>query len=527
MRFTLPAGNHDCTISGAAGIKFVGFNDGTLTFVVQDAVWDFNTQCPIAIVYWNGSAIVAAPQTEYHGIRDTIWHAYTHQFLGLQYRSGLVFTGSVQADTNADPGATETVYNLWSTTGTVQDEDFGSSPGTGQWAQTLGSGLTTTTAAILPFFYYNGSAVTSNAAMADRAPFIHPGANTPPRWENAGVLTASVTGDYIVYHYFVTPMVGGWSIFSRPHNAKYASLAAALAASPTQLTWSNYAEVKHIYTAVFRVNTNWANSHRCKLVSLRDFRLIAASPTTAISPTAHASLSGLELAGAGATWGHIDDQAQTIAGAKTFTSHPLSTDADVPAGNELIPMSKLGQVVEALSNKATLVAGDRVLLSDSADSNNAKEALISAISTYVRTGITTLPSSGHLGEILNGTPIASNTTVSDSGSYSAATINLNKGSYILRGHVVVDCATGSDFVQDALVGIMTTAGIPSAPDISTTRYLTETGCAGAYVIVNIEKEVEVTSDNTTFYLRLYAINVGGTGVSLKTADQKFTARRVA
>jgi hypothetical protein len=322
-------------------------------------------------------------------------------------------------------------------------------------------------------------------------------------------------------------MIGGWAVFARPHNAKYTSLALARAARPAQLTWTNYAELKHLYTAIFRVNTAWGNTHDCKLVALDDYRTIPGTPTAATAPTAHASLSGLELAGAGITWGHIDDQAQTIAGAKTFTSHPLSTDADVPTGDELIPVSKLGQVVEALSNKATLVAGDRVILSDSADSNNAKEALISAISTYVRTGITTLPSSGHLGEILNGTPIASNTTVSDSGSYSAATINLNKGSYILRGHVVMDCATGSDFVQDALVGIMTTAGIPSASDISTTRYLTETGCAGAYVIVNVEKEVEVTSDNTTFYLRLYAQNVGGTGVSLKTADQKFTARRVA
>jgi hypothetical protein len=155
--------------------------------------------------------------------------------------------------------------------------------------------------------------------MADRAPFIHAGANTPPQWNNGGTLTAAVTGDYIVYHYFANPMVGGWSIFGRPHNAKFTSLATALAARPTQLNWSNYAELKHIYTAIFRVNTGWANSHRCKLVSLSDYRTVAGTPVAAVAPTNHAGLSGLELAGAGVTWGHVNDQAQTIAGNKTLS----------------------------------------------------------------------------------------------------------------------------------------------------------------------------------------------------------------
>jgi hypothetical protein len=159
--------------------------------------------------------------------------------------------------------------------------------------------------------------------MADRAPFIHAGANTTPQWNNNGTLTAAVTGDFIVYHYFANPMVGGWSIFGRPHNAKYTSLAAALAARPTQLIWSNYAELKHIYTAIFRVNTGWSNSHRCKLVSLSDYRTVAGTPVAATAPTNHAGLSGLELAGAGVTWGHINDQPQTIAGLKTLDGGAL------------------------------------------------------------------------------------------------------------------------------------------------------------------------------------------------------------
>lgn len=372
VRHPVPAANYEITISGSPGIKFIHLL-ANLTLASRDDLWDFDTEVPVMIVYWSGTAIVAAPQTEFHGIRDNIWHRYTHFFVGLQYRSGLSFTGSVQTDNNVDPGATETVYNLWSTTGVVQDEDVQSTPGTGQWTQTLGSGLTAATAAIFNHFYFNGSFVTTANAMADRAPFIHAGANTPPQWNNGGTLTASVTGDYIVYHYFATPMVGGWSVFTRPHNAKYTSLAAALAASPTQLTWSNYAELKHIYTAIFRVNTGWSNSHRCKLVSLRDFRTVAGTPVAATNPTAHSALTGLELAGPGVTYGHINDQPQTIVGAKTLTNGILTptlegtstagvaitgrTDGNSPAAG------KVGEKITAAFSSVTIATSDTTLTS--------------------------------------------------------------------------------------------------------------------------------------------------------------------
>lgn len=358
IRHPVPAGDYDLTLTGSPGIKFIHLLAG-MTLASRDTLWDFDAEVPVMIAYWSGTAIVAAPQTEFHGIRDNIWHKYTHTYVGLQYRSGLSFTGSVQTDNNVDPGATETVYNLWSTSGVVQDEDIQATPGAGQWAQTLGSGLTEATAAIFNHFYFNGSAIVSQAAMADRAPFIHTGANTPPQWNNGGTLTDAITGDFIVYHYFANPMVGGWGVFARPHNAKYTSLAAALAASPTQLTWTNYAELKHIYTAIFRVNTGWANSHRCKLVSLRDFRTVAGTPVAATNPTSHSSLTGLELAGAGVTHGHINDQPQTIAGAKTFDTAKATT-ALVFVGNGAIPAGAIGERLRANSGSISMPATNTV-----------------------------------------------------------------------------------------------------------------------------------------------------------------------
>lgn len=316
VRIPVPNGNYDLTITGSAGVKFIGFDDDTLVLKQQDTLWDFGTQCPVALVYWTGTAIAAAPQTEYHGIRDTVWHSSEHRFVGLKYVSGLTFTGSVQPDNNTNPG-TDTVQYLWSTDGIVQDEDVQSTPGINQWLQTLGSGLTNTTAAIFNHFYYNGTALTPLAAMSDRTPFIHAGGNTLPQWNNAGTLTAATNGQFVVYHYFVTPMVGGWSVFARPHNAVFTSLATALNARPSQLTWSNYAEIKHIYTAVFRCNTGWTTvTHRCKLVSLQDFRTVASGPVAATSATDHNALSNR-----GSTLSHpILASYATIEGAVPFHS---------------------------------------------------------------------------------------------------------------------------------------------------------------------------------------------------------------
>jgi hypothetical protein len=110
----------------------------------------------------------------------------------------------------------------------------------------------------------------------------------------------------------------------------------------------------------------------------------------ATSPTTHAGLSGLELAAAGVTWGHIDDQAQTIAGAKTFTSHPLSTDTDVPTGNELIPVAKLGPVIAAAANKSAIVDADKFAVADSANSDALVDHTFANLKAALKTYFDTL-----------------------------------------------------------------------------------------------------------------------------------------
>jgi hypothetical protein len=187
---------------------------------------------------------------------------------------------------------------MWFTSGVLYDEDAKVDVGTGNWVQTLGSGLTSADAAIIQFQYWDGSKLLNQAAMADRTPFIHGGAGQTPQWNNGGTLQAATDNTYVVYHYFGSPRVSGKGLFARPHNAIFAapgSFATAVAARPSSLIWPDYAELKHLYSVVFRVETSWgaSPSHLCRIASVQDFRLVAGSPTAAVNPTAHSSLSGL------------------------------------------------------------------------------------------------------------------------------------------------------------------------------------------------------------------------------------------
>lgn len=291
-RYELAAGTFDNVPTGTAGARYF-YLDTAGTLKSSDSFFDFLAQVPVAFAQWSGTAISFEPATEFHGLRDIIWHYYAHRFQGAQYLSGLTFTSNSQADNNSNP-ADDTVSYLWSTSGVIYDEDTEITVGTGAWAQTLGSGLTSANAAIIPFLYYDGTSIAAVAAMADRTPFIHAGGNTLPQWNNGGTLQASASGNYVVYHYFASPLVNGYSVFARPHNAVFGSLSTALTANPATLSWSGFpsAECKHLYTAVFRVSSAFTNStHRAKLVSLQSFRLVAGTPVAGISATDHNALS--------------------------------------------------------------------------------------------------------------------------------------------------------------------------------------------------------------------------------------------
>ena len=305
-RYSLPIGTYTVGITGSAGSRFIHFdsaNPGTLLANVSLPLGILSMHTAVAFIYWDGAAITMI-STEFHAVSDGVWHGWAHNFFGCQYYSGLTFTGNVQTDNTTNP-ADDTVEFLWSTSGVIYDEDTPITiDTTGNWAQVIGSALTNVTAGIFNFLYWDGSKITyraNNAVDSNRYPFIHNGGNTFPYWNNAGALTQAVSDVYVVYHYFASPAVSGDAIFARPHIATFASLALAQAASPSQLTWTNFplAEVKYIYSAVFRTRTGFNNAvHRCKLVALTSFRASAGSPVAGISATDHQALANRSATGA-------------------------------------------------------------------------------------------------------------------------------------------------------------------------------------------------------------------------------------
>ena len=484
VRKDLPVGNYDCTISGAAGVKYIGFSDLTGVLSSQDTLWDFGTQCPVSIVYWSGTEIVAAPQTEYHGIRDTVWHLYAHKHFGLQYDSGLTFTGAVQTDNNTNP-TNDTCTFLWSTDGIVTDEDVSSTPGTGQWAQILGSGLTTSTAGIFNFLYYNGTNIAPVSAMADRSPFLHAGGNTLPQWNNGGALTASVDGDYVVYHYFGTPMVDGWSVFARPHNAKYSSLAAAQAASPSQLTWTSYAEIQHLYTAVWKVKTAFTNaSHRAKLVSLQSFRLIPGTPASGVSASDHQALSNRTAPNV-----HPDTSLYG-ATANSF----LRVSATGP-----IEEIELGAHIAGSTEKSTLVDADVLCLSDSEATNVLKKVSVARLKTAFAGG----------SQVTNANSATQSVTSTET---ICASLTLQPGTWDVLATVTIAPSGSYVATSQAYCGIK--AGGVGAETISQDLGFLALGTAGRLgPSVTLLKRVEVAPSTTKTVIALGAAAFSAGSVS--------------
>jgi hypothetical protein len=293
-------GNYDVLISGAAGDYYAYFVGSSLLFTSNFLT--FLANVPVAFINWNGTSIASIGWELHTSDRNIPDHYWKHITKGMQFVNGLGATYNVQTDNNVDPND-DSVQYFWLGTGLVLDEDIQVNIGTAPFnGVTLGTGLTSTTAASLPIYYYNGTNVTRIAPMSDRTPFPS-AATTPfynatgaPHWNNGGALTAATTGQYVVYWLYASSLIGGSTCFIRPHSAVYSSLALAQAASDSSLNWASFPspEVKLLHRFIYRVNTGWgaAPTHLCKLVNVADYRAVAGTPVGGNSATSHESLSG-------------------------------------------------------------------------------------------------------------------------------------------------------------------------------------------------------------------------------------------
>ena len=277
--------------------------DGTLSQSTTPWTLDDN-KLPVATVAFNDALTPKYQMAdERHSIRfDSREHKYHHETSGTQYISGGEPTGYTLA-TDTDVAK---VFGIAATI--IADEDLY------QTLPILNDPDGATNAYVLAYLS-GGNWVWADSIM----PFKYTGAGYM-EYDNGGTMTAGTNGDYINSYIFYSNIQGAGRYLIFSGKAAFATAAQAYAESFAsfsmvgmftgegvalyQLTWqlasANTSKGKNTLNRVQRITSNILTS-------------------TAVSATTHNGLSGLELAGAGVTYGHIDASTQTIAGDKTFS----------------------------------------------------------------------------------------------------------------------------------------------------------------------------------------------------------------
>lgn len=321
------------TMTGTAGIRFFTYNTSGV-FQQSLSSFDYFTQAPVAIAYWNGTAGHSLGW-EMHGLTDAADHAYKHLTIGAKYISGLSQTSSPLSVGNP---ASDVNSFIWFTGGDLFDEDIRISitntiTPTNKWDQNLGTGLATGTAAVLPFLYVNASNIATYVPPnADRFPFLFSGANGLPQYDNAGVLTDTPNSEFAVYWIFATSTQiitdtnftnAGTAVYARPHNTTFDSITSARTADYSTLNWSAMPlqENKVLYKVIFQCNTGYTNAtHRCKIYEIQDHRKAASVPVGSLSSSDHLLQTNIN----GGQYG--DGNHANLAQIASFATSPTATD---------------------------------------------------------------------------------------------------------------------------------------------------------------------------------------------------------
>lgn len=306
-------------IANTTGNHLIYFDDGVLTDSVNpspDGIKDvILNKGFVAFIYWNsvtskGELLV----DQRHGISmSPETHLYLYRTGGTKYVEGLSPDDYIIGD-----GSLDTHAQFGSLTGTIVNEDL--------------EHILNTVASTTGFKYYYRSGASGLWVSETNAGFSFPVGGTPlPQYnEFTGAtwqLTEVTSGDFMLVHLFTIGTFDETPIVFLGVN-EYTSAALADAGAPDEIGQiiSSVAGLGFVPIATFilECKTSFTNSVNAKYTltdegdPFIDWRVteIARGAT----PSSHNNLSGLQLAAAGITWGHIDDQEQTIAGNKLFSN---------------------------------------------------------------------------------------------------------------------------------------------------------------------------------------------------------------
>lgn len=320
----------EITITDVEGIHVVYFDtDDTLKEEINPTEATMLTlirdKCLVGIVYWDATNKSSVIYTEErHGtVMDGITHYYLHYTRGLQYYSGFALGNFVIGDGSLDSHAQFSIGE-----GTLADEDIG-----------LTSSTISSTTGVPILYKYGANSYWRRTTQAGFA-VKQSGTATNRLYYNqytggAWTLTEVGEGNYVLCHLY---MYSGKTeqVFAIMGEAEYTTLPAARIGAQAEIsaiTLSNLPspEMRPIATVIFQTDKDYGNSINARVVEAVSggddyISWLTTELPRGVTPSDHQSLSSLQLAQSGVTYGHIDDGTQTIAGSKTFSSAPtLST----------------------------------------------------------------------------------------------------------------------------------------------------------------------------------------------------------
>lgn len=234
-------------------------NAGALAIDYNTTFYNFQTQVPIASVYWNsstGTAVIFAD--ERHGLMDWRTHEYLHRTRGAAYATGFTISGTTNGS-----GTLATDAQIGITDGTFYDEDI-------QWDLTgsavpismpilarSGNAWITYPATTFPYYYISA---TQTAAY---------NLNTAGSWSTASLNN----NDYGVMWVIATNAIGNPFLSLLGQN-RYVNVGDASLASwnDLDLTGLPIVEFRVLYKLIFQTKTTFSNAVRVNQIEFQDWR---------------------------------------------------------------------------------------------------------------------------------------------------------------------------------------------------------------------------------------------------------------
>ena len=309
-------GSENIVIADTTGGHIIYYDGGVLSEIVnptssqgEDIILN---HAIVAYIYWNTSTAKGEiVQDERHGLMQPVVHVYLHQRFGAFYLSGLALGDFVIGNGSLNSHAQFSIA-----TGVIKDEDI---------AHTLNTIVSTTG---LKYYYRSGA--NGDYVSGTNAGYSFPVGATPlPQYNQytgaTWQLTEVTSGNYMNLHIFANGAIDGNPICLLG-TSQYTQLSAASAGQADELSsiLGNLPlpEFVLIGTVIIEAKTAFTNSVNARVVQNSNGENYTNWTVTELavgaSPTNHNNLAGLEAAGTGVTWGHIDDQIQNIYGYKGF-----------------------------------------------------------------------------------------------------------------------------------------------------------------------------------------------------------------